>query len=633
MTDFKPTMRFPGKMVFTNVQGWFDERTLLDRKAVSNEQGTFDEPTLLLRGDRPRDVASTGSRSDLQSATHFLQLRLPVEATHFLWYVILIFLSFFFAPKTRAHPAHAEPVDYPFVVGFERFYSSQDDDDYLAEGGLLLLNELNCVTCHAPPKNLKDQFSGFQGTNLLGTGSRLSPVDLEMMIRNPRYVKRDTIMPSLFAGPDRDLAEVEALKHFLVSLRDLEAEKPFEKKGDVDAGRTLYHRIGCVACHAPEKDYRPEDLPEFIELELTGLPSIPMNLADRYSETALARFLLDPLTHRPSGRMPEFKLTTAEAADLAVYLKAGEGIELPDQLKVAVGADEDFVLDAKLVEAGKGVFFDKKCHACHKAPVAVTKLVPFLSKPLTALKTDERIGCLSERPVGGLVPSYFLDEVQKRALIGAIEKLKSGREPLEDHGEIDWAMSTMNCYACHERDGKGGPETAREPYFAVTDQKAYELGRSGNIPPALTHIGRKLQDDVFAKILAGESKKLRTTMLARMPVFHKMQMEALKQLFQKTDALGDEGKKLALAENGDAKRGVALFATEDLKCASCHGENGASFPLTEASDRLQPSFFKEIMLDPWTALPGAPMTEVMKDRPNRDQEIEDLWKFLKSIGK
>ena len=121
-------------------------------------------------------------------------------------------------------------------------------------------------------------------------------------------------------------------------------------------------------------------------------------------------------------------------------------------------------------------------------------------------------------------------------------------------------------------------------------------------------------------------------MLARMPVFHKTQTEPLKQLFQKTDALGEAGDKFALADNGDAKKGETLFASEEMKCASCHGENGASFPLNEASHRLQSSFFKEIMLDPWTALPGAPMTEVMKDRPNRDQEIENLWKFLKSIG-
>ena len=34
--------------------------------------------------------------------------------------------------------------------------------------------------------------------------------------------------------------------------------------------------------HAPEVGYRPEDLPEGIEIELAGLPSVPMNLADKY---------------------------------------------------------------------------------------------------------------------------------------------------------------------------------------------------------------------------------------------------------------------------------------------------------------------------------------------------------------
>ena len=49
---------------------------------------------------------------------------------------------------------------------------------------------------------------------------------------------------------------------------------------------------------------------------MAGLPSVPMNLADKYDQAALMRFLLDPVAHRPSGRMPNFKLSEAEAADL-----------------------------------------------------------------------------------------------------------------------------------------------------------------------------------------------------------------------------------------------------------------------------------------------------------------------------
>ncbi|HRQ88334.1 MAG TPA: hypothetical protein PLA50_06025, partial [Bacteroidia bacterium] len=54
----------------------------------------------------------------------------------------LAFAAIWATPHARAHPAHAKPVNYPFVIGFERFHSGRDDDDYLAEGGFLLLNEL-----------------------------------------------------------------------------------------------------------------------------------------------------------------------------------------------------------------------------------------------------------------------------------------------------------------------------------------------------------------------------------------------------------------------------------------------------------------------------------------------------------
>ena len=220
----------------------------------------------------------------------------------------------------EAHPAHAKPVNYPFVVGFERFHSGMDDDDYLAEGGFILLNELNCVACHAPPTPLADQLEGTTATHLGGVGTRLDPINLEMMIRNPRFLKRDSIMPSLFAGPDRDLEEVKAIKQYLASLTEAIPTYPV---GDIEVGRSLYHRIGCVACHAPELGYRPIGLPENAAIELTGLPSVPMNLADIYDLNSLTHFLLHPNEHRPSGRMPDFKLNEKEDARIPTHPGGG----------------------------------------------------------------------------------------------------------------------------------------------------------------------------------------------------------------------------------------------------------------------------------------------------------------------
>src|SRR5690242_757627 len=93
-----------------------------------------------------------------------------------------LLLLAFGVKEASSHPAHAKPVNYPFVVGFERFHSGLDDEAYLAEGGFLLLNELNCVACHAPPGPLKAQFPGIVATDLDGAASRLAPLELEIFI-------------------------------------------------------------------------------------------------------------------------------------------------------------------------------------------------------------------------------------------------------------------------------------------------------------------------------------------------------------------------------------------------------------------------------------------------------------------
>src|SRR5262245_29610167 len=73
-----------------------------------------------------------------------------------------------------AHPVLAEPPDYPFVAGFDRFYAPEDDEPKITEGGLLLLSELNCVACHAAPDAWKDRLPQRGKIALDGVGSRLS---------------------------------------------------------------------------------------------------------------------------------------------------------------------------------------------------------------------------------------------------------------------------------------------------------------------------------------------------------------------------------------------------------------------------------------------------------------------------
>lgn len=437
------------------------------------------------------------------------------------------------APAAQGHPAHAKPVNYPFVIGFERFHSGLDDEDYLAEGGFILLNELNCVGCHAPPEALREQFPGVIGTALDGVGSRLSPIELEIFVRNPRFVKRDTLMPSLFAGPDRDLDEVAALRTWLGTLVK---EIPAHPRGDIERGRALYHRIGCAACHAPEVGYRPEGIPDFAEIELAGLPSVPMNLADLYDLDALTEFLLHSNEHRPSGRMPDFQLSLGDASDLAAYLKAGPDLTLPENLTEALGVDET-PEQAGLAEQGRELFFSKQCHACHTIPGGDEgKLAGPAAKLLAELDPHAGGGCLTERPVPG-APFYGLDLVQRRAITAALARLPQ-RPVLEPARAIDWGMKLLNCYACHEREGIGGPETSREVYFGFADAAAMQLGREGHLPPALDGVGRNLDPARLAEMLFAPSreKSARPHLVVPMPRFRREIVAPFAELLPAADA-------------------------------------------------------------------------------------------------
>ncbi len=88
----------------------------------------------------------------------------------------------------------------------------------------------------------------------------------------------------------------------------------------INLGRSLYHTVGCVQCHAPQDlpPGKPDAQDALAELAKT---SVPMgNLAKKYTVSELAEFLRDPLKSRPGGRMPSLKLNPAEARAVAMYL-------------------------------------------------------------------------------------------------------------------------------------------------------------------------------------------------------------------------------------------------------------------------------------------------------------------------
>lgn len=527
----------------------------------------------------------------------------------------------------QAHPLQAEPINHAYVFTFDQFNLPEDPDEHVVEGGDLLLAELSCTACHAAPASWRERLAAKPGPNLANVGARYDADTLWLMVRSPQHRKRGTQMPGLFAGEDGDAEKVEALTEYLGSLRAA-APGPAAAGGDAERGKQLYHKVGCVACHEPATDYRPEKAAADAELEKPGLGSVPIALADAYEFGELARFLQDPLAHRPAGRMPSLRLSAQEAADIAAYLHTGRTAE-----KAAERAA--LKLAPQGAERGRALFVQQRCASCHSTGAEQSPPPP--AKPLRDLAVGA--GCLADKQSSG-IPRYDLTELQKRALRLAITRLQRQEAPvLTAAQKVDWQMTRLNCYACHDRDGKGGPEDSRAQYFGSNDGSAESLGEFAHLPPNLDKVGRKLTRGWLEKVLWGTGGGVRPYMDTRMPDFGRAQTEALAGWLAEADrretpvAIDVSG----LAKHHRAETGRQLIGSTGLACVACHGLKDRKslgppvIRLTHTVERLQPEYFKELLLNPQATQPGTMMPPLFLGRKKADQEIESLWTYLKEL--
>lgn len=540
-----------------------------------------------------------------------------------LW--TLFAASAFFCGHLQAHPLQAEPINHAFVYTFDQFHIPTDPDESLVNGGLLLLGELNCTTCHAVPKSWEERLKPKPGPDLSAVGSRLDPDTLWLMIRSPQTRKKGTQMPGLFSGAEGDDEKVEALVEYLTTLKQ---DLPKVPSGDVERGKELYHKVGCVACHEPAKDVRPPKVAADAEVEKPGNASVPIALADAYDFTALSHFLHNPLAVRPAGRMPDMRLTEQQSSDIAAYLHVGRVAE-------KATARAALNLPKQTAEKGRELFEKMNCVACHKIDSQIAKATS--AKPLKDLSATQ--GCLAEKQSSG-TPRFDLSDLEKRALKLALALIQKENAPtLTPQENVDWQLTRLNCYACHDRDGKGGPEDPRAQYFGVNDPGAESLGQLANLPPNLDKVGRKLTRGWFEKILWGKDGSVRPYMDTHMPSFGREQTESLIASFNEADKLDKpfEIDVSGLAKHHRAEAGRQLLGAKGLACVACHGlkERKSLGPpvirLTHTNERLQPEYFKELLLNPQVTQPGTVMPPMFVGRKKANLEIESIWTYLREV--
>ena len=461
---------------------------------------------------------------------------------------------------------HAQ--SHPLVIGYERFHS----DEPSLEGGRILFNELGCVNCHDRKSGLPDR----KGPELNGILERSHPDWIRSFLKNPSKLNLGTNMPNLNLS-DRD---VEAVVHYLASMPP---EKPLGKAFkfvNAERGMTLYHDLGCASCHEPSPDYYPaEGKPDPNSFTY---PHVPLpNLREKYDIDSLSTFLYYTHLFSPQGRMPQFKLDREDGGDIAAHLldfQNGDATFYPSIPKLQS--------NQSLVDLGRNIVERNNCVACHNISSA---------KELTAkqvpISPDIRLAELKNHP------DYSLSRGQSLSI-----ELFLNQESTE--APVISQLQTLNCLACHERDGAGGPDASRGVYFTGD----HDQGDTGRYPPPLTDVGRKLQSDWLAAAIKGE-KKVRPYLRTQMPVFGSSAQGLAENL-----TMNDDKNNQSTFPSGNLDMGRHLLGTQGgLNCITCHnwGDRRSlgiqGIDLSTMAQRLNPDWLIDYLINPAAYRPNTLM--------------------------
>ena len=420
------------------------------------------------------------------------------------------------------------------------------------------------------------------------------------------------------------------IANYLVSTTTNKFKPQPRDPASVSRGFKKFNSVGCVACHAPRDESA---------VELAFEDSTPLgDLSSKYNLSGLINFLENPHVARPSGYMPDMKLSRREALDVASFL-----LQSPP-----APPENPWQLDENLVASGKSHFGALNCASCHTqiaSPVEPGKASSPVVKPsqIALAKANTTQGCLAADPNAQRgqgappkpVPNFNLSDEQRRFIVAAIAD-----RPLKftDQQRIDHTLAAFNCTSCHQRDQVGGVSVARNPYFKTTN---LNLGDQGRIPPTLTGVGAKLKRKWMRDVLVN-GRSVRPYSKTRMPQFGEKNIGHLVDLFQNNDHLPDVKFAKLPDTKAAIKQGLHLVGNKGLNCVACHthkfqpADTMPAVDLTEMAERLKKKWFYEYMLDPQTFSPNTVMPSFWPDgkaiRPDLagqpDEQLEEIWLYL-----
>ncbi len=488
----------------------------------------------------------------------------------------------------------------------------------------------NCTKCHTTTAGLGStpmpEIAEIAPI-IFGTGDRTSEEWLRRWMAAPHTLKPTSQMPDLV---DTSTAEgrqqASDLAAYMVSLKigtppSMPADATLAKEGGMH-----FHELGCVGCHYP---------PDKSESDSSRVPL--NNVASKYLPGALTAYLKQPDAMHPFTKMPNFRLTDAEAASIAAFLTTaseGKQTQLTDEFPAG-----DIARGAKAAES-------LQCGVCHPGmPMAPAHA----AAPLDAIfKKDWAVaGCVASIDKRGKSPHLNLNDADRAALIAFA---KTGDSSLRQDTATDYLKrqsEALRCNACHALDQRaaGLSETHSETAGLIAHLPNIHERVDQSRPP-LTFTGEMLYTTAIEAMLDGTATpRPRPWLGMRMPSY-RTHAKALATGLTRAHGLAVNKPAEVKVDPELAKIGRDLTHATGFGCTTCHGVGdlkptaafevgGVNFSLTPS--RIREEFFYRWMDNPLSVTPGTKMPRYSQDNKSQrtdvlggdaSKQFEAIWHYL-----
>jgi len=409
---------------------------------------------------------------------------------------------------------------------------------------------------------------------------------------------------------------------------------PLTGTPQLNLGRTLLARYGCVRCHTIK-------LPEGGAMQATDDPPSLSHIADKTTREWIYAWLKDPQAYAVSATMPNFKLSDPDARDISAFLIANSTPLAEDTATLPAPASKA-PPDPTAAASLYGESFCASCHAVQNAAGNVVggDIGPELTRVGSKVKAEWLQAWLRNPRAYDpetAMPHYRFSDQQVSLLSGYLEG-KADSDLLANvhldvatpeqiaHGKS--LVTEYGCAACHEINGVKKPEN-----FAP------ELTRIGSKPITqlvfLTAMPHMLPDYISAKIR--QPRAFGAALKMPQFSFSPQQVDALTTALL---ALTDRSQNLPRGLTVPTSRpsdyqpaGKAGKLMADLACFSCHtinGHGGDMAPdLTWEGSSVQRSWLQAFLKNPNTLRPA--LIRRMPKFNLSDSEINELTDYIMTV--